>query len=82
MKRFLLIGLIVTALGVLVAGFTTPIFAHDPGGEVWEEMHQACENGDYEAMDEWHAQGHGEEDAMNGGTMRGGMMGGMMGGMH
>ncbi len=75
MKRFLLIGLIVTALGVLVAGFTTPIFAHDPGGEVGEEMYQACENSDYEAMGEWHAQCYGEEGAMNGDMMGGGMMG-------
>ncbi len=41
--------------------------------EDWEEMHQACERGDYEAMAEWHAQYHGEEGTMNGGMMRGGM---------
>jgi hypothetical protein len=80
-ERFLLIGLIVVALGVLVAGFNTPIFAHDPGGEVGEGMHQACENSDYEAMDEWHAEYHCVEDSMNEGMAGSGMMG-MMGGMH
>jgi hypothetical protein len=44
-------------------------------------MHQACENGDYEAMAEWRTQCHGEEGTMGGGMMGGGMMGsGTMGG--
>ncbi len=88
-NRFLLVGLVVAILGVLVAGFASPIFAHGPGGggatpsngEVWEEMHQACENDDYEAMAEWHAEYHSAEDPMNEGMAGSGMMG-MMGGMH
>ncbi len=88
MKRLWLIGLIVIVLGLLVAGFAVPTFAHDPGGGAWEEMHQACESGDYEAMAEWHALCYGEGGVMSGsmmggGMMRRGMMGrGMMGGMH
>ncbi len=67
--------------GVLIAGFASPIFAHSPddgratpsNGEAWEEMHQACENDDYEAMGEGHTGYHGAENRMNEG---------MMGGMH
>ena len=56
-----LVGVLVLTLGVI------QIFAHGSAvadGEDWEEMHQACENGDYEAMAEWHAQYHDGEDAM------------------
>ncbi len=57
-NRFLLVGLVMAILGVLIAGFAAPIFAHGPSGgrvtpsngEAWDEMHQTCENGDYEAM--------------------------------
>lgn len=88
-NRFLLVGLVVVILGVLIAGFASPIFAHGPddgratppAGEVWEDMHQACENGDYEAMGEWHAEYHSTEDPMNESMAGSGMMG-MMGGMH
>ena len=88
-NRFLLVGLVIAILGILIAGFASPIFAHSPddgratpsNGEAWEEMHQACENNDYEAMDEGHAEYHGAEDPMNEGMMGSGMMG-MMGGMH
>ncbi len=73
-----LVGVLVVTLGV------TPIFAHGSAvvdDEVGEEMHQACENGDYEAMTELHAQYHGGEGAMSGDMMGRGMMsGGMMGG--
>ncbi len=68
-----LVGVLAVTIGA------TPIFAHGsavPDGETWEEMHQACENGDYEAMAERHAQYHGGEGAMGGGMMGGGMMGG------
>ncbi len=88
-NRFLLIGLVVAISGILIAGFASPIFAHGPGdggvtssnGEAWEEMHQACENDDYEAMVEWHAEYDSAEDPMNEGMAGSGMMG-MMGGMH
>ncbi len=73
-----LVGVLVVTIGVI------PIFAHGStvvDGEVWEEMHQACENGDYEAMAELHAQYHGGEGAMSGDLMGDDMMsGGMMGG--
>ncbi len=88
-NRFLLVGLVVAILGVLIAGFSYPIFAHGPdgggatpsNGEAWEEMHQACENGDYEAMGEGHAEYHSTEDPMYEGMAESGLMG-MMGGMH
>ncbi len=73
-----LVGILVVTLGV------TPIFAHGSAvvdGEGWEEMHQACENGDYESMAELHAQYHDGEDVMSGDMMSGDIMGGgMMGG--
>ena len=88
-NRFLLVGLVVVILGVLIAGFASPIFAHSPDGgratlpdgEVWEEMHQACENGDYQAMVAGHAEYHSAGDPMNEGMVGSGIMG-MMGGMH
>ena len=89
MNRFLLVGLVMAILGVLVAGFASLVFAHGPdgggatpsSGEVWEEMHQACENDDYEAMVEWHAECHSAEGPMNEGMAGSGMMG-MMSDMH
>ncbi len=69
MKRFLVISLVVVTLGLLIAGFTTPIFAHSPddGGatpgndKAWEAMHEACESGDWEAMNEAAEEAHGED---------------------
>ncbi len=105
MKKLLLIGSIVLVLGLLIAGFTTPIFAHGPddggatlaGEETWEAMHEACEDGDWEAMTEVAEEVHGEDfDNMPchgedyyapdrwdgmGGHMGGSMMGGGWGGM-
>ncbi len=68
MKKLLLIGSIALVLGLLIAGFTTPIFAHSPGdgGTIsadegaWEAMHEACESGDWEAMAEAAREMHGE----------------------
>jgi len=68
MKKLLLTGSIVLALGLLIAGFTTPIFAHGPDDgttpvdeEAWEAMHEACEDGDWEAMTEAAEEVHGED---------------------
>ena len=57
MKRILLIGLLVVALS-LIAGFAVPAFAHGPAEgdsatpeqDTWWEMHEACEEGDWDAM--------------------------------
>jgi len=57
MKRILLVGLIVAALS-LTAGFAVPVLAHGPtegdsgtpDQETWQAMHDACENGDWDAM--------------------------------
>lgn len=78
MKKLLLIGSIVLALGLLIAGLTTPIFAHSPeDGEAtpaneaaWEAMHEACESGDWEAMAKTAGEVHGEDfDHMDRGMM-------------
>ena len=69
MKKLLLIGSIVAVLGLLIAGFTTPIFAHGPdgggatpdNGTAWEAMHEACESGDWEAMAKAAGEAHGED---------------------
>ena len=87
MKKLLLIGLTVLVVGLLIIGFTTPLFAHSPddGGATpadegaWEAMHEACESGDWEAMAEAAEEAHGEDFGYMGGGMMGG---GMMGGMH
>ena len=89
MKKLLLIGSIVLVLGLLIAGFATPIFAHSPddGGvtpaneEAWEAMHEACESGDWEAMAEAAEEAHGEDwDGHMGGSMWGNGLNGMGGG--
>ncbi len=57
MKRILLVGLIIVALS-LAAGFAVPVFAHGPtegdsgtpDQETWQSMHEACEEGDWQAM--------------------------------
>ena len=69
MKKLLLIGSIVLVLGLLIVGFTTPMFAHGPDDgeatpaneEAWEAMHEACESGDWEAMSEAAEEAHGED---------------------
>ncbi len=69
MKKLLLISSIVLVLGLLIVGFTTPIFAHSPdddgatsaNDDAWEAMHEACENGDWEAMAEAADEVHGED---------------------
>ncbi len=69
MKKLLLTGSIALLLGFLIAGVTLPISAHDSGDgtttpeneEAWEAMHQACENGDWEAMAEAAEEVHGED---------------------
>lgn len=64
-----MIGLIVLVGGLLIAGLTTPIFAHGPNDsevapadeEAWEAMHEACWSGDWEAMAEAAEEMHGED---------------------
>ncbi len=99
MKKLLLIGSIVLVLGLLITGFTASLFAHSPddGGATlenegaWDAMHEACANGDWEAMTEAADEAHGEdfghmshygEDYYEPHHWGGHMGGGMMGGMH
>ncbi|MFH1647361.1 MAG: hypothetical protein ABID71_06750 [Chloroflexota bacterium] len=97
MKKVLVIGLVVLALSV-TAFFAIPAFAHWPtggdegGNEAWQAMHEACEEGDWEAMagaaeayhednDDDHCSFDGDEDGDVSYSGWGGMMGGgMMGG--
>lgn len=85
MKKILVVGLVIVTLSLL-ASLAIPALAHGPGdgdavttnGEAWEAMHEACENGDWEAMAEAAEEAHGEWGGM-GGHMGGHMGGGMMG---
>ena len=69
MKRVLLFGVVIATLSLL-GGLTVPVLAHGPeDGETapaeqkaWEAMHEACEGGDWEAMDEAE-EVHGEDFA-------------------
>ncbi len=59
MKKILLVGLIVVAVG-LAAGFAVPVLGHDPVDKnsgiseqgTWQAMHEACQEGDWDAMAE------------------------------
>jgi len=59
MKKVLLTGAVLTVLGLLLA-FTIPALAHGLGSdeatstnnEAWEDMYEACQNGDWAAMTE------------------------------
>ena len=67
MKRTIVISLVVLALA-LALSLGIPALANDPdtGGPAdgqagWQEMHQACEDGDWEAMEEAADAYHGQE---------------------
>ena len=81
-KRIWLVVLFLAVILIVTLGAAS-VFAQEPvvsGGEGWEEMHQACENGDYEAMAQWHTQCQGQGNVTDGDMMGDGMMGdGMMG---
>ena len=96
MKKILILGSILLVLVAAAIGFTSPLFAHNSSeseitptdGKAWEAMHEACWNGDWEAMAEAAEESHGEgwHNHMSGGTwdngwhgMGGHMNGGMMG---
>ncbi len=100
MKKLLIGVLLGLTLG-LAAGFAIPAFARAPDDgapptdEAWTKMHEACQNGDWEAMaeaaQEWHGtsgsppcQGNYTPDGGTGSTTGpgwGGMMSGGGGGM-
>ena len=69
MKKLLLLGSILLVLGLTIAAFAIPLFAHDsadgegtPADETaWEAMHEACENGDWDAMLKAAEEVHGED---------------------
>jgi len=67
MKKIILIGSTLIVLG-LFATWAIPALAHGSTGgattstnnEAWEDMYQACQNGDWEAMGEAARDFHGE----------------------
>ena len=69
MKKLLVIGSVALVLGLLIVGSTTAILAHSPDDNgatsdnygAWEAMHEACESGDWQAMDEAAREVHGED---------------------
>ena len=77
-KKLKLLAIALGVAGLLAISFAGVALADNPATteEAWGEMHQACENGDFETMAEWHTQCDGEESPMGGGMMGGGMMGG------
>ena len=68
MKRILLIGSVLAVMGLLIA-LALPALAHGPAngtttstqGQAWEDMYDACQNGDWEAMEEAARQMHSED---------------------
>ena len=68
MKRILVIGSMIAVLSLSLV-IAIPVLAHGSGDgdpaladqEVWEVMHEACEDGDWEAMGEAAEGVHGED---------------------
>jgi len=68
MKRIILIGSTLIVLGLLAA-WSIPALAHGLGtgqttsnnDKAWENMYEACQNGDWEAMAEAAREVHGED---------------------
>ncbi len=68
MKKVLVVGLVIASLTLLFS-FAIPVLAHGSGDgetapadqEVWEAMHEACEDGDWEAMAEAAEEVHGKD---------------------
>ncbi len=69
MKKYLLIGSVLAILSLLTVVFAIPILAHGPEDgetapadqETWGAMHEACEDGDWEAMAEAAEEVHGKD---------------------
>ena|SRR4030067_1798432 len=92
MRKFLLVTLLTAAAALLAVLFVVPAFAQGgegtipEGQETWQAMHEACVNGDWQAMIDAMQEMHPDGDMPclnngNGGT-GGGMMGGDWSGMH
>lgn len=85
MKRLLIIASVAAVLVVMLAALAIPALADKPGDDeaAGEAMHQACENGDWEAMaeaaEQFHTEDHGSTDCHDEDGAAGGMMSGMMG---
>ncbi|OGO30788.1 MAG: hypothetical protein A2Z29_03805 [Chloroflexi bacterium RBG_16_56_11] len=66
MRKILLITGIIVVLGLLIGLWAVPALAEGPddpvppqvGQETWEKMHQACADGDWEAMAEAAEEAH------------------------
>lgn len=96
MKGILFICLATASLGLLIAGLAIPAFAHGAEDtatyeDAWYAMHEGCEDGDWEVMEEIHEEGfdhmqhhsedyHTNEDGDETSSGYWGGMGGHMGG--
>ena len=69
MKKLLIIGGVLAVLSLLIALLAIPANAGDPAEtdtplpeqETWQAMHQACGDGDWEAMEDAAKEFHGED---------------------
>ena len=62
MKKILFICMAIAGLGLLIAGLAIPAFAHGADDTTkpddgWSAMYEACQDGDWEAMEELHEEG-------------------------
>ncbi|MDP2917374.1 MAG: hypothetical protein Q8O16_05525 [Dehalococcoidia bacterium] len=62
MKKILIIGLSAVAVILLSVFLIVPIFAQDknPPADVWQDMYQACQEGDWQAMNDTMQETHGD----------------------
>ena len=92
MKKMVLFTVGVVLLIMVIIFTVVPAFAHGPSDRntdhgTWDAMHEACENGDYQAMVDAAEEIHedlgdtcyGEDDYTDGGSVGGHMGGGMTG---
>lgn len=54
MKKIVIIGIAVISVVLLSVFLIAPVFAQDtsPPNDVWQDMYQACQNGDWQGMNE------------------------------
>ncbi len=95
MKKLLLIGSLIVVMGALFIIFGMPALAQrsdnvtPPNQQAWQDMYQACRNGDWSAMadaaqrahgDNWNGMMGGWSNPSGGNSGTGSGWGGMMGG--
>ena len=69
MKKLLIIGGVIALLSLLTVFWAVPVLAAGPDDsesapaeqETWDKMHQACQEGDWQAMTEAAGEVHGTD---------------------